>query len=147
MDNSNIISKILLLCIIFIIFILLINKCTNYLNKEFITNNLSNNSTVSISNDNLLIPTSDQTYNPYDVNRPGNNLSYQQTKLSINTADNVNTDIDIPLVYSKDEIEDTTIIQKYSPSHTRHIIDAGSGIIEQPKEINNVILNNFRSLE
>ena len=146
MDNSNTISKILLLCIICIIFILLINKCTNYLNKEFITNNLSNNN-VAMGNDNLLIPTSDQVYNPYDVNRPDNSLSHQQTKLSINTADNVNTDIDIPLVYSKDEIEDTTVIQKYSPSHTRHIIDAGSGVIEQPKEINNVILNNFRSLE
>jgi hypothetical protein len=143
------ISKILLLCIICIIVVLIINKCTNYLNKEYITNNLPNNNIVAQGENNILIPTSDQVYNPNDSNRPGNSYSYQETSLSNNNknTDIVNTDIDIPLVYSRDEITDTTIKHKCSPSRTNKMIDAGSGIIDEPDEINNNILNNFRSLE
>jgi hypothetical protein len=144
------ISKILLLCIICIFAILILNKFTNYLNLEYINNDLPNNNIVSMDNSNLLIPTSDQLYNPNDSNRPGNNYSHQDvsiTNININT-DVVNTDIDIPLVYSRDEISDTTIIQSNSPSYIATIIDAGSGSDINPNiEINNTILNNFVSIE
>ena len=144
------ISKILLLCIICIFAILILNKFTNYLNLEYINNDLPNNNIVSMDNSNLLIPTSDQVYNPNDSNRTGNNYSHQDvsiTNININT-DVVNTDIDIPLVYSRDEISDTTIIQSNSPSYIATIIDAGSGPDINPNiEINNTLLNNFVSIE
>jgi hypothetical protein len=144
------ISKILLLCIICIFAILILNKLTNYLNLEYINNDLPNNNIVSMGNSNLLIPTSDQVYNPNDSNRTGNNYSHQETSISNsnNTTDVVMTDIDIPLVYSRDEITDTTIIQRHSPSYTATIIDAGSGPDINPNiEINNTLLNNFVSIE
>jgi hypothetical protein len=142
------ISKILLLCILCILVILILNKCFNF---EFLNNNLPNNNIVSMGNSNLLIPTSDQVYNPNDSNRPDNNLSHQETNILNNNqnTDVVNTSIDIPLVYSIDEIEDTTIRHKHnnSPSYTHKIIDAGSGDLGGPDQINNNILNNFRSIE
>ena len=142
-------SKILLLCILCISVILIFNNISKYFNKEFITNNLPNNNLVAMGNNNLLIPTSDQTYNPNDTNRPDNNLSHQETNISTSNSntDIVNTDIDIPLVYSKDEISDTTIVRKQSPSRTPVIIDAGSGDINPDIEVNNTILNKFISLE
>ena len=102
-----------------------------------------------MGNSNLLIPTSDQVYNPNDTNRPDNNLSHQETNILNNNEkiDVVNTSIDIPLVYSIDEITDTTIRHRYSPSHTHKLIDAGSGVINSNIEINNTKLNNFRSIE
>ena len=145
------ISKILLLCIICILVVMIINKCTNYLNKEYITNDLPNNNLVAQGDSNLLIPTSDQVYNPNDSNRPGNTYSHQQTSISNNNknTDMVNTSIDIPIIYSNDELSDTTIIHKHiqSPSHTHKIIDTGSGSIDEPTNINNSALNNLMSIE
>jgi hypothetical protein len=119
--------------------------------NEFLNNDLpdNNNSIVALGDDNLLIPTSDQVYNPNDKNRLDNNLSHQETNLLNNNLniDSVNTSIDIPLVYSIDEITDTTIIHKYTPSYTRKIIDTGSGDLGGPDEINNNSLNNFKSIE
>jgi len=145
------ISKILLLCIICILVVLIINKCTNYLNNEYLNNDLPNNNIVAQGDSNLLIPTSDQVYNPNDSNRTGNTYSHQETSISNNNknTDIVNTAIDIPLVYSHDELTDTTIKHKHknSPSHTHKIIDTGSGSIDKPTEINNNALNNFMSIE
>ena len=139
------ISKILLLCILCILVILILNNCFK---NEFLNNDLPNNNIVSMGNSNLLIPTSDQVYNPNDTNRTDNNLSHQETNILNNNqnTDVVNTSIDIPLVYSIDEIEDTTIRHKYnnnSPSYTHKIIDAGSGDLGRPDKINNNVLNNF----
>lgn len=140
------ISKLLLFCILCILVILFINKFIKY---EYLNNNLPNNNTFAMGNSNLLIPTSDQVYNPNDTNRPDNNLSHQETNILNNNEkiDVVNTSIDIPLVYSIDEITDTTIRHRYSPSYTHKLIDAGSGVINSNIEINNTKLNNFRSIE
>jgi hypothetical protein len=98
---------------------------------------------------NLLIPTSDQVYNPNDTSRTSNEYSHQETSIinSNSNTDIVNTGIDIPLVYSKDELTETTIIYNYSPSYIHKIIDTGSGSIEAPQEINNNALNNLQSIE
>jgi len=142
------ISKILLLCILCILVILIINKCFK---NEFLNNELPNNNIATMGNSNLLIPTSDQVYNPNDGNRPDNNLSHQETNILNNNlnTDSVNTSIDIPLVYSIDEIEDTTIKHNHNntPSYIHKIIDTGSGDLGGPDEINNNSLNNFRSIE
>jgi hypothetical protein len=100
---------------------------------------------------NLLIPTSDQVYNPNDKSRTSNEYSHQETSILNNNShtDIANTGIDIPLVYSKDELTETTIkhIHSHSPSHTHKIIDAGSGNIDPPQKINNNLLNNLSSIE
>jgi hypothetical protein len=140
------ISKLLLLCILCILTFLFINKC---INNEFLTNDLPDNSIVALGEDNLLIPTSNQVYNPHDHNRPNNSASHQETTISNNNVntDLVNTGIDIPIVYSHDELTDTTIIKINPPSYTAHIIDTGSGDINPEVEVNNNALNNLRSLE
>ena len=140
------ISNILLCCILSIVLILLINTCFN---NEFLTNNLPNNNIVAMGDSNLLIPTSDQVYNPNDTSRTSNEYSHQETSIinSNSNTDIVNTGIDIPLVYSKDELTETTIIYNYSPSYIHKIIDTGSGSIEAPQEINNNALNNLQSIE
>lgn len=134
------ISNILLVGIICILLILLINTCFN---NEFLTNDLPYNNDDS----NLLIPTSDQVYNPHDSNRVGNQLSHQVTPIFNSNADTIgaNTSIDIPIVYSKDELRDTSIKHTNSPSHK--IIDTGSGNIDHHMEINNNALNNLQSIE
>lgn len=140
------ISNILLCCILSILLILLINTCFN---NEFLTNNLPNNSIVAMGDSNLLIPTSDQVYNPNDSSRTSNEYSHQETSISNSNSntDIANTSIDIPLVYSKDELTETTIKHSCSPSHTHKIIDTGSGSIDPPQEINNNALNNLQSIE
>lgn len=136
------ISNILLCGIICILLILLINTCFN---NEFLTNNFPYNNDDS----NLLIPTSDQVYNPHDSNRVDNQSSHQVTSIFNTNADTVgaNTSIDIPIVYSKDELRDTSIKHVHTPSHIHKIIDTGSGSIEPPIEINNNALNNLQSIE
>jgi hypothetical protein len=139
------ISNILLCSILCIILILLINTCFN---NEFLTNNVSNNN-IEISDSNLLIPTSDQVYNEYDSNRTSNELSHQETSISNINADTsiVNTGINTPIVYSKDELIDTTIRHIYPPSYIHKIIDTGSGDIESPPDMNNNVLSNLKSIE
>lgn len=141
------ISKILLVCILSILVILILNY---YFEHEFLTNDLPNNNIVASGNSNILIPSSEEIYNPNDTNRPDNNLSHQETNISNNNenTDLVNTSIDIPLVYSKDEIEDTTIKHNfYPPSYISNIIDTGSGVIDNLNENNNNILDNLISIE
>jgi hypothetical protein len=143
------ISKILLVCILCILVILILNR---YFKNEFLNNNLPNNNIVAQGDNNLLIPTSDQVYNPNDLNRPNNNLSHQETNILNNNEniDEVNTDSNIPLVYSHDEITETTINRKPKhnpPSYIRKIIDTGSGNIGKPIKINNNVLNKLRSIE
>jgi hypothetical protein len=155
------ISNILLLGIIWILFLIVFNQLFLYFNytisykltKENINNDLPDNQITAEDNANLLIPTSDQIYNPYDTNRPANDLSHQVTP-NLNNNSNHNTDmentgIDIPLVYSNDQIKDTTIknIDIHTPSMLSvPIIDSGSGIILPPTQQNNQVLNNFNSI-
>jgi hypothetical protein len=146
------ISNILLLAIICIIFLLIINFLfinisESILNKkEHINNNLPDNQITQEGDNNLLIPTSDQIYNPNDVNRPDNQYSHQETTLNNinNNTDFVDTDPSIPIVYSNDELE-VTSIPLTTPSS--YIIDAGSGQIKETDNINNNKLNNFNSIE
>jgi len=141
------ISKLLLLGIILIIIILLLNQLSFI--KELINNDLPNNSIVAAGDSNLLIPTSNQVYNPHDTNRIGNSYSHQETVIMNNNhnTDYVNTDISIPLVYSLDELEDTTVRRHYPPSYVSHIIDTGSGNIEPERDdVNNNVLTNFRGI-
>jgi hypothetical protein len=138
------IHKLLLVCIIFIVIILFLNQFD--FTKELINNDSPNNNIVAMGESNILIPTSDQVYNPFDSNRESNDLSHQETPIiSINqNTDYVNTDIDIPLVYSIDEIEDTTIKTKYTPSY---LIDTGSGIIDKKNiDTNNDVLYKLKSI-
>jgi hypothetical protein len=91
----------------------------------------------SIDND-LLIPTKDSVYNPYDTNRPANEFSIQEQKFESESdliTTNVNTSGSIPVVYSRDELEHTV----YStPSFNMYNeIDAGSGDINKDIDVNN----------
>ena len=148
------ISNILLLAIIWTIFLLIFNFLfisVSILNKnEHINNDLPDNQITQEGDNNLLIPTSDQTYNPNDVNRPDNQYSHQETTLNNinNNTDFVDTDPSIPIVYSNDELE-VTSIPLTAPSFTpsSYIIDAGSGQIKETGNINNNKLNNFNSIE
>jgi len=138
------IHKLLLVCIICILIILFLNQLD--FTKELINNDLPNNNRVAMGDSDLLIPTSDQVYNPFDSNRQSNNLSHQETTLSARNqnTDYVNTDIDIPLVYSIDEIQDTTVKTEYTPSY---LIDSGSGIIDNKNfDNNNNVLYKLKSI-
>jgi hypothetical protein len=146
-------SQILLLGIILIIFLmitnilyLIISECT--IKNEHINNDLPDNQITQLGNDNLLIPTSDQVYNPNDGNRPNNSDSHQVTNINnINSnTDLANTDPSIPIIYINDQLEDTSYVTN-TPSLLINSIDTGSGIIEQPTDINNNALNNFSSIE
>jgi hypothetical protein len=145
-------SHILLLSILCIIFILVLNKILIILNKSFnnehINNDLPDNQITLEGNNNILIPTSEQVYNPNDTNRPDNQYGHQETNLLNNNNDTVlvNTDESIPLVYSMDELEDTTIIRT-TPSNPQLTLDAGSGPVNMGVTVNNNMLNNFNSIE
>jgi hypothetical protein len=96
----------------------------------------------------LLVPDKQNTYNPYDSNRPLNTYGHQtdDPDLTLKVDDQtlmVNTGGDTPVVYSLDELE-TTGLSKYTPtstpSHISPIIiddDAGSGNVYQNIEVNN----------
>jgi hypothetical protein len=114
--------------------------------KELINNDLPDNNRVAMGESDLLIPTSNQVYNPFDTNRQSNDLSHQETTINSRNQDTdyVNTGIDIPLVYSIDEIEDTTVKTTYTPSY---LIDAGSGIIDKKNiDNNNNVLYKLKSI-
>jgi len=146
------VSHILLLLIITLFLIITINGLyTKYLEKlsetqdsirtfeqnyDQIPERVYENDT-SIDND-LLIPTKDTVYNPYDTNRPANDLSIQEQKFeseSESTITNINTSGNIPIVYSRDELEQTV----YStPSFNMYNeIDTGSGDINKDIDVNN----------
>jgi hypothetical protein len=115
--------------------------------NEHINNDLPNNQVTMEGNDNLLIPTSDQVFNPYDSNRPANQYSHQETNLNNSNNSNtelVDTDMSIPIIYTHDEIGVTNTVT-YNPSMT--MIDSGSGTINSTNEINNNVMNNFSSIE
>ena len=150
-------SQILLLSIIWIIFLMIFNTlyiifCEYTLNTKFgnehINNDLPDNQITQLGDANLLIPTSDEVYNPFDSNRHDNTYAHQDINNSgnINTnTDLANTDVSIPIVYSHDEIEDTNNIIR-TPSNPR-IIDTGSGQIITTDNINNNLLDNLSSIE
>jgi len=147
-------SHILLLGIVWIVFLLIFNTlylllCESVLDmpikKEHINNDLPDNQITQEGDDNLLIPTSNQVYNPYDTNRPANQYGHQETDINSSNSDLVNTDISIPIVYSLDEIEDTS--EPLRTPTVSKMLDTGSGPIIPINNINNNVLNNFRSIE
>lgn len=114
--------------------------------KEHINNDLPNNQITQEGDSNLLIPTSEQVYNPNDSNRPDNAYSHQVTQLN-NLNDNTilaNTDPSIPIVYTHDELENT----KYAitPSSYTDMLDSGSGQIPVTDNINNNVMNDFSGI-
>lgn len=147
-------SHVLLLCIILIISLIIFNKIylilsINNFKNEHINNDLPDNQVTQEGDSRLLIPTSEQTYNLYDTNRPDNTYSHQTTELN-NMNDSTglaNTDPSIPIVYSFDELSETTDIIPLNPSSSSKTFDTGSGQINGPDEINNNIMNNFDSIE
>jgi hypothetical protein len=149
------VSLILLSSILFIIFLIIINEYVIIFSriklKENINNDISN-SNITAEGDqdsNLLIPTSDQVYNPNDTNRTDNQYGHQVTVLNNSNIDTVsaNTDPSIPIVYSKDLLEDTTIyFSSPTPSNPLDFIDSGSGPININPEINNIVMNDFNSI-
>jgi hypothetical protein len=150
------ISHLLLLCIIWIVFLIIFNELvlifSNYLSstKEQINNDLPDNSITAAGESNLLIPTSDQVYNPHDTNRPANDESHQETNINNNNESTVlvNTDPSIPIVYSMDQLEDTTAYYNSpTPSNPLNFIDSGSGQIITNTEVNNNVMNDFNSIE
>jgi hypothetical protein len=85
------------------------------------------------------------TYNPYDSNRPLNTYGHQTDDPDLSSKVDgqtlmVNTTGDTPVVYSLDELE-TTGLSKYTPTRTPSPIiideDAGSGNVYQNIEVNN----------
>lgn len=151
------ISHILLICILWIIFLMIFNTLyimlyeytlnINFKN-EHINNDLPDNQVTQMGDANLLIPTSEQVYNPNDTNRIDNTNGHQVTDINnvnINT-DYADTDPSIPIVYVNDELE-TTNNRINTPSSLKNVIDTGSGVIELPENIYNNALNNFRGIE
>jgi len=96
----------------------------------------------------LLVPDKQNTYNPYDSNRPLNTYGHQTDDPDLSSKVDgqtlmVNTTGDTPVVYSLDELA-TTGLSIYTPTRTPshispliHSIDAGSGNIYQNIEVNN----------
>jgi hypothetical protein len=117
------------------------------IDKEHINNDLPSNEITQEGDSRFLIPTEDEVYNPHDTNRIDNIYGHQEISPDGNNINTelVNTDLSIPLVYSLDEIKDTTII--LSTPSIPDIIDAGSGVIVPTDNINNNVLNNFNSLK
>jgi hypothetical protein len=147
-------SHILLICILWIIFLMVINNVLTMIviyvydfPKEHINNDIPNNDVALEGDSRFLIPTEDEVYNPHDTNRIDNIYGHQEISLDGNNenTESVNTDLSIPLVYSLDEIKETTIAS-VTPSIT-DIIDTGSGVIIHTDNINNNVLNNFHSIE
>jgi hypothetical protein len=146
------ISHILLLIIIALFLIITINELyTKYIEKLSETpdtikifnqnyvqepGQVYENDT-SVDND-LLIPTKNSVYNPYDLHRPANELPTQEQKIESESdllTTNVNTSGSIPIVYSRDELTHTV----YStPSFNMYNeIDAGSGNINKDIDVHN----------
>jgi len=124
-------------------------------------NTVNKNETTIYENDstyndekNLLIPTKNMVYNPFDINRPENDLPTQEiskdyTLDSDKSSINVNTSGDTPIVYSLDELTHT--VSNIPPSNTPSgyipiNIDSGSGNIERNKVVNNNNMNLFHSI-
>jgi len=94
----------------------------------------------------LLVPTKDMVYNPYDANRPANELPIQEQNQEISTdklSTVTNTSGDTPIVYSHDELTHTIY---NTPTMIQPEIDAGSGNINNNVEINNNKLNNLQGI-
>jgi len=146
-------SHLLLICILLVIMIIIFNQLSLIIGKhifenEHINNDLPDNQITQLGDANLLIPTSDEVYNPNDQNRPDNADGHQVTDVSNNINTNtelVNTSLSIPIVYTHDELEVTNYVM-YSPSQP-NIVDAGSGQIVSTDNVNNNALNDFSSIE
>jgi hypothetical protein len=117
-------------------------------NMNVYSNNLPEN---DISYDNeydLLVPDKQNTYNPYDSNRPLNTYGHQTDDPDLSSKVDgqtlmVNTTGDTPVVYSLDELA-TTGLSMYTPTKTPshispliHPIDAGSGNVYKNIQVNN----------
>ena len=151
-------SHILLICILWLLFLIIFNNVfimvSKYLygksiNNEHINNDLPNNEITQAGDSNLIIPTSNQVYNPYDTNRTDNTYSHQEVSIHNDSDDDlelVNTDSSIPNIYVHDEINITNP-SILSPSIPNNFIDTGSGTINKKINVHNNAMNNFNSIE
>jgi hypothetical protein len=122
---------------------------TEKLNNMNVYSNDKPENDISFDNEyDLLVPDKQNTYNPYDSNRPLNTYGHQTDDPDLSSKVDgqtlmVNTTGDTPVVYSLDELA-TTGLSKYTPTSTPshispliHPIDAGSGNVYQNIEVNN----------
>jgi len=155
-------SHILLLLIISLLLFMTLNDIYQRFDQVVSNiNTVNKNETTIYENDstyndekNLLIPTKNMVYNPFDINRPENDLPTQEiskdyTLDSDKSSINVNTSGDTPIVYSLDELTHT--VSNIPPSNTPSgyipiNIDSGSGNIERNKVVNNNNMNLFHSI-
>jgi len=144
-------SHVILLLIIIILIILILHG----IYKKYIENLSENNSDnvheyendTSVDN-NLLIPTKDMVYNPYDIHRPSNDLPIQEQSIESESdilSKNINTTGDTPIVYSLDELSHTVYHTPTQPNLLPDI-DTGYGAISKDIEINNTKSVTFSSI-
>jgi hypothetical protein len=140
-------SHILLLLIIVIL--ITITLCSFYETFSETLNNdekpiYYNNTSYNDETD-LLVPTKDMEYNPYDVHRPANELPHQVQNQETDTdklSTVANTSGDIPIVYSHDELS----LPSNTPTVYQSEIDAGSGNINTNINIHNSKLNSLQGI-
>ena len=142
-------SHILLLLIIIILFsIILCDIYKKYIEKLNDNTPLLTNyeNDTSIDND-LLVPTKNMVYNPYDSHRPSNDLPIQEQDIESESnllTTNVNTSGDTPIVYSLDELTHT--VYNSPTSNLLPEIDTGSGDIDKDIIVKNTKSVSFSSI-
>jgi len=142
-------SHILLLLIIVTLVAITIHSFFNSYTEKLTDNkiNIYNNNRSYNDETNLLVPTKNMEYNPYDIHRPANELPIQEQDNEIDTdklSTVVNTTGDTPIVYSHDELTHT--IYHNPPSIIQAEIDAGSGNINTDVEIHTNKLDNLQGI-
>jgi hypothetical protein len=147
MNESHI---ILLLIIIILILLILHGIYKKYIEKlsenTYDEGQIYENDT-SIDN-NLLIPTKNMVYNPYDIHRPANDLPIQEQSIESESdllSKNINTSGDTPIVYSLDVLSHT-VYNTPTQQNLLPDIDTGSGAISKDIEINNTKSVTFSSI-
>ena len=149
MNRTHLILILFIILLIFIYLIKIIFGITEKLNNMNVYSNDKPDTGVPFNNEyDLLVPDKQNTYNPYDSNRPLNTYGHQTDDPDLSSKVDgqtlmVNTTGDTPVVYSLDELE-TTGLSMYTPTRTpSHISplinpeDAGSGTVYQNIEVNN----------
>ena len=144
MNRTHLILILFIILLIIIYLVKIIFGITEKLNNMNVYSNDKNINKVYNEND-LLVPDKQNTYNPYDSNRPLNTYGHQTDDPDLSSKVDgqtlmVNTTGDTPVVYSLDELE-TTGLSMYTPTKSPSLLiipeDAGSGNVYQNIEVNN----------
>jgi hypothetical protein len=147
MNKTHLILILFIILLIFIYLIKIICGITEKLNNMNVYSNYKpDTGGVPFNNEyDLLVPDKQNTYNPYDSNRPLNTYGHQTDDPDLGSKVDgqtlmVNTTGDTPVVYSLDELE-TTGLSIYTPTNSPSLPiipeDAGSGNVYQNIEVNN----------